>query len=163
MTFLSQLNWRYATKKFDPTKKVPDDVLSQILEAIRLTPTSFGLQAYHFFVITNQEIKDKIQAVAWNQPQIGTSSHLLVLCARNDLENVKNEFFEGLSGGNPEVRTQLAGFEQIVTGFLPNASPEWTKKQVYIAQGFALVACAELAVDSCPMEGFDPAGVSQIL
>jgi nitroreductase / dihydropteridine reductase len=70
MTFLSNLNWRYATKKFDPTRKVESATLEKILESVRLTPTSFGLQAYHFFVVTNQEIKDKIQAVAWNQPQV---------------------------------------------------------------------------------------------
>ncbi len=163
MTFLSQLQWRYATKKFDTSKKVSDETLSQILEAIRSTPTSFGLQAYHFFVITNQELKDKIQAVAWNQPQVWTCSHLLVFCARNDLENVKNEYFDWLSGGSAEVRTQLASFEQMVTNFLPHASPEWAKKQVYIAQWFALAACAELTVDSCPMEWFDASVVTDIL
>ncbi len=163
MTFLSNLNWRYATKKFDSAKKVESAALEKILESVRLTPTSFGLQAYHFFVITNQDIKDKIQAVAWNQPQVWSCSHLLVFCARLDLENVKNEYFDGLSGGNSEVRAQFAWYEQMVTWFLPNASPEWAKKQVYIAQGFALAACAELQIDSCPMEWFDPSAVTSIL
>ena len=163
MSFIQQLWWRYATKKFDPTKKVSEEKLNQILEAIRMTPTSFWLQPYHFFVITSQNLKDKIQAISWNQPQVGTCSHLLVFCARNDLENVKNEFFNELSGWNPEARSQMAWYEQMVTGFLPNASPEWAKKQTYIAQWFALAACAELQVDSCPMEGFDPKALSEIL
>jgi nitroreductase len=163
MSFLSNLEWRYAAKKFDTTKKVSDEDFNKILEAIRLTPTSFGMQPYHFYIVTNQEKKDAIQAASWHQPQVGSCSHLIVMCARNDLMAVKDEYFDAVSGGNEEIRTSLSGFEQMVTGFLPNASPEWAKKQVYIAQGFALAACAELQIDSCPMEGFDAAAVAKIL
>jgi nitroreductase len=70
MSFISNLNWRYATKSFDTTKKVSDADLDQILEAIRLTPTSFGLQPYHFYVVQNQDIQNQIQAASWNQPQV---------------------------------------------------------------------------------------------
>jgi nitroreductase len=163
MSFLSNLEWRYAAKKFDTTKKVSDDDINKILEAIRLTPTSFGMQPYHFYIVTNQEKKQAIEAAAYHQPQVGTSSHLIVMCARNDLMAVKDEYFDAMSGGSNEVREKLAGFEQMVTGFIPHASPEWAKKQVYIAQGFALAACAELQIDSCPMEGFDAATVAKIL
>jgi len=163
MSFLENLNWRYAAKKFDTTKKVSDKDFNKILEAIRLTPTSFGMQPYHFYVVTNQEKKDAIQAASWHQPQVGSCSHLIVMCARNDLMAVKDEYFDAMSGEKEEIRTSLSGFEQMVTGFLPNASPEWAKKQVYIAQGFALAACAELQIDSCPMEGFDAAAVAKIL
>lgn len=163
MSFLENLSWRYAAKKFDTTKKVSDEDFNKILEAIRLTPTSFGMQPYHFYIVTNQEKKDAIQAASWHQPQVGSCSHLIVMCARNDLMAVKDEYFDAMSGGKEEVRTSLSGFEQMVTGFLPNASPEWAKKQVYIAQGFALAACAELQIDSCPMEGFDAAAVAKIL
>ncbi|MEI6711726.1 MAG: NAD(P)H-dependent oxidoreductase [bacterium] len=163
MSFLSQLNWRYAVKKFDITKKVSDENLEKIIEAIHLAPSSFGMQPYRFFIVTNPEKKAAIQAAAWNQEQITTSSHLIVMCARNDLMTVKDEYFDAMSGGNPEVRTKLSGFEDMVAGFIPNASPEWAKKQVYIAEGFALAACAELEIDSCPMEGFDAAAVKKIL
>ena len=168
MSFLSNLNWRYATKKFDVTKKVSDADLEKILEAMRLTPTSFGLQPYHFYVITNQEVKDKIQAVAWNQPQVGTSSHLLVFTARTDLAANKEEFFTLISGGNPEVRAALKGYEDMVDGFVaskptPESVLPWSAKQAYIAQGFALAAAAELQIDSCAMEGFDPVAVGEIL
>ena len=162
MSFLSNLEWRYAAKKFDTTKKVSDEDFNKILEAIRLTPTSFGMQPYHFYIVTNQEKKNAIQAASWHQPQVGSCSHLIVMCARNDLMAVKDEYFDAMSGGKEEIRTSLSGFEQMVTGFLPNASPEWAKKQVYIAQGFALAACAELQIDSCPMEGFDTAAVAKI-
>lgn len=163
MTFLSNLEWRYASKKFDTTKKVSDEDITKILEAIRLTPTSFGLQPYHFYVVTKQETKDAIQAVAWNQPQVGTCSHLIVMCSRKDLMTLKDEYFDGLSGGSAEVRGNMKGYEDMITGFIPYASPEWAKKQTYIAQGFALAACAELQIDSCPMEGFDPVAVGKIL
>ena len=163
MSFLSNLEWRYAAKKFDPTQKVSDDNLTKIEEAIRLTPTSFGMQPYHFYIVTNQEKKDAIQAASWNQAQVGTCSHLIVMCARNDLIAVKDEYFDAMSGGDTEVRAKLAGFEEMVAGFIPHASPEWAKKQTYIALGFALSACAELQIDSCPMEGFDAAAVGKIL
>lgn len=163
MSFLSNLTWRYATKKFDTSKKVSSEDLEQILEAIRMTPTSFGLQAYHFYVVTHPKLLQKLQSASYNQPQIGTCSHLIVMCARNDLLQAKDEFFDALSGGNPETRIQLAAYEQMATGFIPNSSPEWAKKQVYIAQGFMLAACIELQIDSCPMEGFDSKSVTEIL
>ncbi len=168
MSFLSNLNWRYATKKFDTSRKISDTDLEKVLEAIRLTPTSFGLQPYHFYVITNQEIKDKIQAAAWNQPQVGTSSHLLVFTARTDLMQNKEEYFTLMSGGNPEIRAALKEFEDMMNGFIegksnPSDILAWTAKQAYIAQGFALAALAELEIDSCAMEGFDPTAVGVIL
>jgi len=163
MSFLSQLNWRYSTKKFDTNKKVTPENLEKILEAIRLTPTSYGMQPYHVFVITNQAVKNSIEAAAYHQAQVGSSSHLIVMCARNDLTAVKEEYFEALSGGNIEVREQLSGFEQMVTGFIPHASAEWAKKQTYIALGFGIAACAELEIDSSPMEGFDTGEVAKIL
>jgi nitroreductase len=167
MSFLSQLDWRYATKNFDKTRKVSDADLDSILEAIRKTPTSFGLQPYHFYVVTNQDIKNQIQAVAWNQPQIGSCSHLIVFAARTDFSANNEEYFSLMSGGNPEVRAQMKGFEDMLTGF-GNAKSEtdyltWASKQVYIAQGFALAAAAELQIDSCAMEGADFAAVGQIL
>ena len=139
MSFLSNLEWRYATKKFDTTQKVSQENLALILEAIRMTPTSFGMQPYHFYVVSNQEVKDKIQAVAWNQPQIGTSSHVIVFVARTDLPALKEEFFTLLSGGNPDVRAMLKGYEDMVGGFVegktdPQDILAWSAKQVYIAQ-----------------------------
>ncbi len=168
MSFLSNLNWRYATKKFDTTKKVTPEDLDTLLEAIRLTPTSFGMQPYHFYVVSNDDIKNKLQAAAWNQPQIGTSSHVIVFAARSDLANNKEEFFTLLSGGNPEVRAHLKGYEDMVAGFVagkadPKDALAWSAMQVYIAQGFAMAALAELEIDSCPMEGFDPVAFWEIL
>lgn len=168
MSILSSLKWRYATKKFDTERKVEDKDLDVILESIRLAPASVGLQAYKIHVITNQEIKDKIQAVAWNQAQIGTSSHLLVFTARTDLLDTKEELFTMLSGGDAHVRSQLSGYEGMVNGLITgleasNSALAWAAKQAYIALGFGMVTAAELGVDSCPMEGFDGGAVGEIL
>lgn len=167
MSFLSNLNWRYATKSFDPSKKVSDSDLETILEAIRMTPTSFGLQPYHFYVVSNQEIKNQIQAAAWNQPQVGTSSHLIVFAARTDVKATKEEFFTLMTGGNPEIRAHLKGYEDMMDGFISSKTDtellSWASKQTYIAHGFALAAAAELEIDSCAMEGADFEAVGKIL
>lgn len=167
MSFLSNLSWRYATKSFDTTRKVSDADLDTILEAIRMTPTSFGLQPYHFYVVTNQDIKDKIQAVAWNQPQVGSCSHLIVFAASTNVMDNKEKLFTLMSGGNPEVRAKLKGYEDMMTGFFANKSESeilaWASKQTYIAHGFALAAAAELEIDSCAMEGADFSQVGEIL
>ena len=107
MSFLSHLSWRYATKKFDTTRKVSDTDLDSIIEAIRMTPTSFGMMPYHFYVVSNQDIKNKIQSVAWNQPQIGSCSHLIVFAARTDLMTNTDEYFTLMSGGDTTVRAGL--------------------------------------------------------
>ncbi len=168
MSFLSQLDWRYATKAFDTTKPVSETDLQQILEAMRLAPASIGLQAYHIYVVTNQELKDKIQAASWNQSQIGTCSHLLVLAGRTDLVHAKEEHFAALSGGDASVRAQLAGYEGMVDGLIigleaSNSGLAWSAKQAYITLGFGLAAAAELQIDSCAMEGFDAGAVGEIL
>jgi nitroreductase len=167
MSFLTNLTWRYATKKFDTARKVSDADLDTILEAIRMTPTSFGLQPYHFYVVSNQEIKDKIQAVGWNQPQIGTCSHLIVFVGRTDLVPLVDEYFTLLSWGSAEARASMKWYEDMCTGFAqPKTEAEalaWAARQTYIAHGFALAAAAELEIDSCAMEGFDPTAVGEIL
>lgn len=97
MSFLNNLEWRYATKKFDTSRKVSSENLDTILEAIRMTPTSFGLQPYHFYVVNRPDVMMKIQEASWNQPQVGTASHIIVMCARNDLMQTKDEYFDAMS------------------------------------------------------------------
>jgi nitroreductase len=124
------------------------------------------IQPYHFYVISNQEIKDKIQAVGWNQPQFSTCSHLIVFAARKDLMANNDEYFTLMTSGNPEARANMKGFEDMLKGAIAmheQAGDEWATKQTYIAHGFAMAACAELEIDSCPMEGFDPVAVGEIL
>lgn len=170
MSFLSNLNWRYATKMFHSTKRVDDATLQSILEAIRLTPTSFGLQSMHVTVVSDQATKDKLQAQSMGQLQIGTASHIIVFSARTDLLSWKDKYFSKMSGGSEEVRTKLKGFESLLTKFIyflsiggRGGKKVWSQKQTYIALGFAMAACAELEVDSCAMEGFSPKGYAKVL
>jgi len=165
---IQHLNWRYATKSYDASKKLDDEKLNRILEAIRLAPTSSGLQPFEVFVVKNPELRAKIREVAWNQPQVTDASHLLVFAAwdnitperidsmfdyTNEVRGFKNEGWEA-------YRKQLQG---IVAARGDVANFDAAARQAYIGLGVALVAAAAEGVDSTPMEGFDPAAVDQIL
>lgn len=165
---LDKLNWRYATKKMDPTKTVPEDKLNQILDAIRLAPTSSGTQPFEVLVITNDEIRQKIRPVAWDQAQITEGSHLLVFAAWDNytadrIDAVTTQMAEERGGENPMLSQY---YDNLKATYLPRDAQvnfEHAARQAYIALGFALAAAAELEVDSTPMEGFDPAKVDEIL
>lgn len=165
---IQHLNWRYATKSFDASKKLDDEKLNRILEAIRLAPTSSGLQPFEVFVVKNPDLRAKIREVAWNQSQVTDASHLLVFAAwdnitperidsmfdyTNEVRGFKNEGWEA-------YRKQLQG---IVAARGDVANFDAAARQAYIGLGVALVAAAAEGVDSTPMEGFDPAAVDQIL
>ena len=165
---ISKLEWRYATKKFDPSQLVSQDKIDFILEAIRLSATSSGLQPYQVLVITNKAIREQIKQVAWNQGQVTDSSHLLVFAAwdnytadrinsmfdlTNDIRGFKNEGWENYRASLLNTYPQ----RDAETNF------QHAARQAYIGLGSALIAAAELKVDSTPMEGFDPAKVDEIL
>ena len=167
MSFLSQLDWRFATKKFDVTKKVSDGTLDRILAATRMAPTSFGLQPFRVMVVTDAEVRAKISVAAWSQPQVMEGSHLLVFTARTDVAARAAEYVELSSGGDAAAKEKLAGLTDMLEGFAAKLDEagalSWASKQAYIALGFAMAAAAELEVDSGPMEGFDTAAVDTIL
>lgn len=166
-TFLKNLNWRFATKKFDAKKKVSAKNLEKILEAIRFSPSSNGLQPYHIMVVTNQKLKDKIKKYSSLQSQVSDCSHLLIFCARTDLKKRINDYVEFSSAGDEEKRLALQKFKlakiQSVGKLKTDEALAWSAKQTYLALGFALAACAELKIDSCPMEGFLPKEVDKLL
>ncbi len=165
-TFLSNLQWRYATKYFDGSS-LSGKQLETILEAIRLAPTSYGLQPFHVTVVSDLALREQMKKVSWDQPQLTSASHVLVFSARTDLKDRIEAHLMNTAGGNPDIRTKLAGFEGVLKEFSEGMSEaaiqEWATKQAYIALGFALAACAELQIDSCPMEGFEPAKMKEIL
>lgn len=168
MSFISQLNWRYATKKFDTKKLVSKNDLDAVLEAIRMTPTSFGLESYKIVVVSDQKTKDALREASFGQESVSTASHVIVLCARKDLFRVKNEKFDRISGGDATKREALSKFESLVRMVLilkklTFSATSWSEKQTYIHLGFAMAACAELGIDSCPLEGFRPGKYSKIL
>ena len=163
-----RLAWRYATKKFDPARTVPQDKLDNILEAVRMAPTSSGLQPFELFVVTNAGIRERIRAAAWNQAQITDCSHLLVFAAWDDITperihvmfDLTNEVRGFRNEGWENYRQQLLG---IIADRGTAANHEAAARQAYIGLGAALIAAAFEEVDSTPMEGFEPAAVDDIL
>ncbi len=168
-TFEEALDFRHACKLFDAQKKISDKDLNFILEAGRKSPSSFGMEPWKFLVITNQELKEKLKANCWNQPQISTCSCLVViLCA---IEGVK------MSSKVPAQRVARRKLEQekqdmylnVYSNYAQYALSNdektyaWTSKQTYIAAANMMSAAAVLGIDSCPIEGFDKPKVEELL
>lgn len=165
---LSLLSWRYATKSMDAAKTVPDDKLAHILEAIRLSASSSGLQPYQVLVVTDPAIKAQIKPVAWNQSQITDCSHLLVFAAWDNYTADRiNMMFDLVNEQRGFKNEGWEAYRQKLLAFYPNRSAEenfeHAARQAYIGLGSALIAPAEVQVDSTPMEGFEPAKVDEIL
>lgn len=168
MSLIDKLQWRYATKKMDSEKLVPENKVEQILEAIRLTASSSGLQPYEVIVITNKDIRQKIRAVANDQSQITDCSHLLVFAAWDnytaDRINAAFDMTESIRNFTSESGT---AYRQMLLKAYParDAETNFTHaaKQAYIGLGTALIAAAYEQVDCTPMEGFNPPAVDDIL
>lgn len=166
-TLMEKLSWRYATKKMDPEQVVPQDTVDQIVEAVRMAPTSSGTQPFELFVITNPEIRASIRKVAWDQSPITDGSHLLVFAA---WDNYSADRIDAVTAQMTDERGEIPMlnqyYENLKATYLPRdetVNHDHAARQAYIALGFALAAAAELGVDSTPMEGFDPAKVDEIL
>jgi nitroreductase len=165
---LEKMNWRYAAKKLDPAKAVPQEKVERILEAARLAPTSSGLQPFEIIVVKSAEIKEKIKPAAWNQGQITDCSHLLVFAA---WDNYTPERINMMFDLTNEVRGFTSegweNYRQMLLSRYPARSAEvnfeHAARQAYIALGVALVAAAFEEVDATPMEGFEPEKVDEIL
>ena len=161
------LNWRYATKKMDPSKAVPQEKVDAIIEAVRMSPTSSGTQPFELFVVTNPHIRSKISEAAGGQAQITEGSHLLVFAA---WDNYTTERINEVVELNVEARGDLpmlhAYYDNLKSNYVPrdaNVNYAHAARQAYIALGIALVAAAEQEVDSTPMEGFSSEAVDAIL
>lgn len=167
MTLDERMNWRYATKAMDPRKPVPQDKVDAIVEAVRLAPTSSGTQPFELFVVTNPDVRSRIRAAASDQQPITDGSHLLVFAA---WDNYTDERIDEVVQLNKHVRGDLPLIDEyygnLKAAYLPRdpaTNHDHAARQAYIALGFAILAAAELEVDSTPMEGFDPAAVDEIL
>jgi len=167
-TFLENQNWRYATKKFDSAKKISNEDLKTLKEAIRLSSSSYGLQPYTVFIIENPDLRAKIQPAAWGQSQIVDASHLIVFANRT---NVTDEDIDSYLKNVAQTRnlpdTAVKGYGDFMKGGIGAKSVEekaiWTSKQTYLALANLMNAAAELKIDVTPMEGFVPAQVNEIL
>ena len=167
-TITQLLNWRYAAKKLQADNTVPADKLEHILEAIRLSASSSGLQPYQVLVITDPELKKQIRPVAWNQSQITDCSHLLVFAAwDNYTEQRINSMFDLVNEQRGIKNEGWEAYRQKLLGYYPQRPAqqnfEHAARQAYIGLGSALLAAAEQKVDATPMEGFEPEKVDAIL
>jgi nitroreductase/dihydropteridine reductase len=165
---LAQLNWRYATKQFDPNKKLSDANLDVLLQSLQLSPSSFGLQGRGFVVVEDANIRKDLLPYARNQTQIVDASHLILLCRRTDVNtDFVNHYFDSIATQRNMELSTLEGYKNMILGFLEGKSQEdlanWLAKQTYIAQGFLLSTCAMMNIDACPMEGFDTKKFDEIL
>jgi nitroreductase len=168
-SLLDALQWRYATKKFDATKKISAVDWTALEQALILTPSSYGLQPWKFVVVTDPALKAKLRPASWNQSQIEDASHLVVFLAKEDITEADVDGFIArvaeVRGVTPE---SLAGYKGFMMGDLVNGARhavigEWAARQAYIALGNFMTSAAVLGIDTCPIEGLEPAKYDEIL
>ncbi|MEM7697076.1 MAG: NAD(P)H-dependent oxidoreductase [Verrucomicrobiota bacterium] len=155
---ITALNWRYATKAFDPDRKIPDDQWAALEQSLLLTPSSFGLQPWEFIVVTDPSVREQLVEHSWNQRQVVDASHLLVIAAKTDVDEAYIDKFLNRTESIRNAPGTTGGFRDMMVGFV-NAMDErgkvnWAKLQTYIALGQFMSSCALLGIDACPMEGF---------
>ncbi|MEJ6581764.1 MAG: NAD(P)H-dependent oxidoreductase [Akkermansiaceae bacterium] len=165
---LAQLKWRYATKAFDPDRAIPESTWTAIEDSLVLTPSSFGLQPWHFVIVENKNLRAELLPQSWNQQQVINCSRFVVLAAKTDMGEKEIEAFLqrtiDVRGGELEslsmYRDMMVGF---TAGMDPAARLQWAKLQTYIALGQLMASAAALGIDACPMEGINPAEYDRIL
>lgn len=166
---LTQLRWRYATKRFDAQKTIPADTWSALEQALLLAPSSFGLQPWKFVVVTTPAVKQQLRAASWGQAQVTDASHYVVFTGlRTTTEADVDRFLQCQSQVRGTPLESMAGYRKVLVDFLAKgwASKDlaaWNARQGYIALGQFMAAAAMLGVDTCPMEGIDMAAYDRIL
>ena len=165
---LASLEWRYATKAFD-TRKLPDATWAALEESLRLAPSSYGLQPWKFIVVNDPALRAKLRPVSWNQSQVTDASHLVVFARRTEVTEADvNEFFNQMVSERSADATKLEPYRQMMLGGVVNGKDaagqkEWAARQLYIALGQLMGAAAAMAIDTCALEGIDPAAYTDIL
>ncbi len=163
------LNWRYATKSFDPERKIAPEIWEALEQSLVLSPSSFGLQPWRFVVVEDAAKRAELVAKSWGQRQVLEASHLVVFAVKSPLDATDvRRHMERTAEVQGMLVENLAGFEKVVAGFLekppyPLEMREWASRQAYIALGTFMLSAAMMGVDTCPMEGLDPAGYDEIL
>ena len=166
-TVIQQLKWRYATKKFDATKRISDADWKTLEEVLVLTPSSFGLQPWKFFVVVTPALKEKLVPVSWGQMQVKEASHTLVMAIKKNMNAADiTRYVEHTAQVRSVPVESLEKFKQVMVNFATRPGFEvnaWAKDQVSIALGNFMTAAAMLGIDTCPMEGIDPKKYDEIL
>ena len=165
---LDALKWRYATKQFDPERKIPADAWKVIEESLVLTPSSFGLQPWKFIVVEDSALREKLFSESWQQAQVTDASHFVVLTVRTDLTLADIErWIECTAKAQGKKVEDLEGLKGMIVGFADHQSPEqrleWNTRQSYIALGQLMAVAAVMGIDACPMEGINPKAYNTLL
>ena len=165
---ISAFNWRYATKAFDASRTLPEDVWTTLQEAMRLSPSSFGLQPWHFLHVKSTDLREKLLPHTWGQRQVTDCSHYLVLCTRTDIEvPFVEEFISSTAEQRGVTKESLQGYQDVVVDFITQLTPaervQWGQRQTYLALQRLMDSAALLEVDTCPIEGFVPEKYDEIL
>ncbi len=167
--YIKNLEWRYATKKFDTNKKLSEEQLNLLKTAARLAPSSFGLQPWKFYLVSNPEVRAEMRGVSWDQAQVTDASHIFVVASRVGFnESDVTAFIEDISKTRGVAIENLEPYKQMMNGAVAGKTKDqtldaWCTAQAYIALGFILSAAAQNGIDACPMEGFDANAVDKIL
>ena len=168
-TLLEQLRWRYATKAFDPAKKITPEDWATLEQALILTPTSYGFQPYRFVVVSDPATREKLLPHSYGQRQTADASHFVVFAAKTSVSEADVEHYlahvANVRGVPVEKLAQFKGMlmKDIVHGPRGKIQHEWATRQVYIALGNFMTAAAMLGIDTCPMEGIDPVKYDELL
>jgi nitroreductase len=166
--YIENLNWRYATKQFDSTKKISNEDLEKLKEAIQLSASSYGLQPYKILIVEDTETREKLKAASWGQSQITDASQLIVFANMTDFdESLVDDYILNTSNTRNIDASNLKDYADLMKSQLNPLPKEmkafWTAKQTYIALGNLLSAAADFKIDACPMEGFDAKKYNEIL
>jgi len=167
--FLKIMDFRHACKLFDETEKISDEDMHYILEVARKSPSSFGMEAWKFLVITNDELREKLRPFCWNQPQITTCSHLVVVLAGIDTLKVESGVVRSQLMRRNLPQDKLDAFIELYTSHLSDTLSsdekiyQWSARQTYIAAANMMNAAASVGIDSCPIEGFEKDNVEKVL
>ncbi|HEY5770745.1 MAG TPA: NAD(P)H-dependent oxidoreductase [Terrimicrobium sp.] len=168
-TLLGQLRWRYATKQFDPGRKIDSPTWAALEEALVLSPSSFGLQRWRFYVITDVATKEKLVPPSWGQRRLVDASHVVVFAVKHPISPADvRRYIERTAEVRGRDAEDLAGFEKVINDFIEDPPggldvKAWSSRQVYMALGSFKTSAALPGVDTCPMEGFDPAAYDKAL
>ncbi|MAQ77479.1 NAD(P)H-dependent oxidoreductase [Candidatus Campbellbacteria bacterium] len=168
MPLVNKLHWRYATKKFNRDKKVPEENITELLKGVNLAPSSYGLQPYKVLVVHSNEIKKKLREVSYHQAQIVDGSHIFIFAAKKDIsEREVDEYINRIAQVREVPHSELKDFKQSIQNTLDVMSDseklQWAEKQAYLGLGVLLALCTDMKIDACPMEGFENEKYNQIL
>ena len=168
MNIIDKLNWRYATKKFDVSKKLSNEKIEVLKQAFNLTATSYGLQTMKMVVVSDKTIKNKLVDLCYGQNQVDSASHVLAICIQTSVgENDVDDYFDNINHIRKTPEIILSKYRKELKDFLSSRSEEeieaWCIKQAYIVLGNLMTVCAVEGIDACPMEGFLPNKVDELL